>query len=675
MIRRLGELNSSETGLYGGKALVLDKLIKTGLRIPEGLVISTDFYLSFIRETGIDDFLVMNIEKKVISDMRWEEVWDLAQRIRHRFFKTRIPAALKDRILQEIKVFHSKPVVVRSSSPSEDSSTASFAGLHDSIVGVKGSDAILTALKEVWSSFWSDRALIYTREMNLNPEHSAMAVIVQELIKGDCSGVMFTRKPGDRTSLIIESVEGLNEKLVSGAAEPDRFTLNRKDGQIREIRRAADSKGINWTPPLDDLLRTAYKLEDLFGDPQDIEWTVKDDLLFLLQSRPITTADQQDKPLWVREDKRAWYRSLRKNLSELKQLQHEIETDFMQGLDDLSRKLSQQDFGTMGETALLKEIAGRKTLLAEWEKSYWEICIPFAHGVRIFGEIYNLILEPATPFEFVDLLINQDLMSIERNRKLSELAERLYNDGVESSIFQKKLSQFMDSYGQSSFFNGLLFDDRAGFIEFLKAFRDGQSRPEDSRRLEQLEKNYLEKMIEAGREDGPLLLDMGRISYKLRDDDNIMLGKLRGELYRAEAELNQRRPEAPKKKSHTNPPVDIPGFRVTYRQVTGACASPGFARGRARILKKREDLFNTRKGEIIVCDSIDPNITFVIPLASGIVERRGGMLVHGAIIAREYRIPCITGVRDAVEIIHDGDYITVDAYNGIVVIEAEQSVD
>jgi pyruvate,water dikinase len=77
-------------------------------------------------------------------------------------------------------------------------------------------------------------------------------------------------------------------------------------------------------------------------------------------------------------------------------------------------------------------------------------------------------------------------------------------------------------------------------------------------------------------------------------------------------------------------------------------------------------------GEIIVCDAIDPNMTFVIPLASAVVERRGGMLIHGAIIAREYGLPCVTGVPNAISHIRTGDRITVDGYLGIIVIHREK---
>jgi pyruvate,water dikinase len=104
------------------------------------------------------------------------------------------------------------------------------------------------------------------------------------------------------------------------------------------------------------------------------------------------------------------------------------------------------------------------------------------------------------------------------------------------------------------------------------------------------------------------------------------------------------------------------------RQIIGQPAGQGLAVGKARVISAVEDLFQFKSGEILVCDSIDPNMTFIVPLAAAIVERRGGMLVHGAIVAREYGLPCVTGVADASALIHTGDRLTVDGYLGIVTI-------
>jgi pyruvate,water dikinase len=110
------------------------------------------------------------------------------------------------------------------------------------------------------------------------------------------------------------------------------------------------------------------------------------------------------------------------------------------------------------------------------------------------------------------------------------------------------------------------------------------------------------------------------------------------------------------------------GAKVNPRQLVGQPAGPGLSKGIARVVRQHLDLQDFKHGEIIVCDAVDPNMTFVIPLAAGVVERRGGMLIHGAIIAREYGLPCVTGIPDATSLIHTGDEISVDGFLGIVTI-------
>ena len=97
-------------------------------------------------------------------------------------------------------------------------------------------------------------------------------------------------------------------------------------------------------------------------------------------------------------------------------------------------------------------------------------------------------------------------------------------------------------------------------------------------------------------------------------------------------------------KTATVKKVDQTNFEVRPGQLVGQPASPGVVWGLGRVIESPTDLFEFKAGEILVCDAVDPNMTFVVPLAAGIVERRGGMLIHGAIISREYGLPCVTGV-------------------------------
>jgi phosphoenolpyruvate synthase/pyruvate phosphate dikinase len=121
---------------------------------------------------------------------------------------------------------------VRSTAPDEDAAASSFAGLHESYVNVAGTEEILARIRLVWASLWSDRALLYRRELNLDIASSAMAVFIQRLIFSRSSGVLFTQSPNDAGQMVIEAVYGQNQGLVDGAVEPDRWFVNKSTGEI-----------------------------------------------------------------------------------------------------------------------------------------------------------------------------------------------------------------------------------------------------------------------------------------------------------------------------------------------------------------------------------------------------------------------------------------------------------
>ncbi|RPI11305.1 MAG: hypothetical protein EHM71_01280, partial [Zetaproteobacteria bacterium] len=106
----------------------------------------------------------------------------------------------------------------------------------------------------------------------------------------------------------------------------------------------------------------------------------------------------------------------------------------------------------------------------------------------------------------------------------------------------------------------------------------------------------------------------------------------------------------------------------TPRQLVGHPAAPGVATGRVRRIRTADDLGRFHAGEVLVCDAIQPTMTHLVPLAAAVVERRGGMLIHGAIVARELGIPCVNGIADAADILADGDLVTVDGHLGIVTV-------
>lgn len=685
-IQTLDRLSSADLPQFGGKTVALAELTRRGYSVPQSLAIPCDCYRDYLQATGLGGRLFMELGRKAFSQMRWEELWDAALRIRNLFLTTPMPTSLETEISTALdRLFPEQPLVIRSSAPGEDSATRSFAGLHESFVNVRGRGEQLLAIRKVWASLWSDRALLYRQELGLTVADSNMAVLIQELIEGEKSGVAFSVAPDNRQQLIVEAVWGLNQGLVDGSVEPDSWHLDR--GSLRTVSyRSAQSShklascdghvqlvpltATGQKPVLSDadlavVVQQVMALERDFSAPQDCEWTWCDDQLILLQTRPITTV-----PL---EDDRLWYFNLHRSLANLKQLQQRIETVILPGMEDAAAQLASVDLKNLPDDMLEREFRQRLQQQQYWQETYRNDCIPMAHGIRLFGEFYNDALQPQDPFEFLELLRGGELRALARNRRMAALAKR-WDGGADSSIMAE-----IEELGAEI---GLVPDQ---LCRLLLQLTDEQQ-PEVSQHREGLEASYRNHFSLTERSRAEEVLEIGRASYRLRDNDNISLAQLHREVKRSETELRHRSLAANKSElaalleeladrqsSLSSPP---PGDRkagdraVRARQLQGQPASAGLATAVARVIRSEQDLADFRRGEILVCDAIDPVMTFIVPLAAAIVERRGGMLIHGAIIAREYGIPCVSGIADAADIIKNGDLLTIDGYLGLVFFPA-----
>jgi len=719
------EIQSGDRHRVGGKGYALSLLAKNGFRIPRTVCITSDVYHEFVQRTGLRERILLELHRKDFKAMRWEEIWDCATRIRNMFLRTPMPAAVEVRIRQEIAArFKDKSAVVRSSAPEEDDARASFAGLHESYLNINGEDAILEHIRKVWASLWSDAALLYRQEIGLDVEKSSMAVVIQEIVAGDRSGVAFSQNPNDTSQAVVESVYGLNQGLVDGLVQPDRWILDRErkavvshtpaerrswmipGGDGVELQPLPDRLAAN--PPLaaEEVMRVfelAARAEENFKLPQDVEWTFRDRTLFVLQSRPITTLANQNSG-----DKRGWYLSLHRSFENLKSLRHKIENELIPGMIAAAEGMAATDIGGLSDQALAQEIKKRWEVNHKWVNIYWEDFIPFAHGVRLFGQVYNDVMQPEDTYEFVDLLTQTEMASLERNRMLEDLANRVRNNpqlaeqlenGDHSQLdhdFLADLDTFIQKFGDlsCSVTGGTeCVQDSMPLFKILREMAHHAISPLNKRKSNTTG-NLKEKFIshfDAEQQTRAIeMLDLARASYQLRDDDNIYLGRIEARLLAAIQEARQRigkqlqsrgidrvsedlrkvlddldhQPET------LNPYQIEPGqsIEIKPRQLVGQPAGPGIARGKARVIQQHSDLAEFKSGEVLICDAVDPNMTFVVPLASAVVERRGGMLIHGAIIAREYGLPCITGIPDATTLIRTGDEITVDGYLGIVTV-------
>jgi pyruvate,water dikinase len=459
-----------------------------------------------------------------------------------------------------------------------------------------------------------------------------------------------------------------------------------------------------------------------------MEWCGRSKSLTVLQARPVTTGKPDT------DDKRNWYLTLRPGDARLREMRRRVAEELIPQLEAEGNMLAAAQLAGYDDRHLADAIEQRRESVERWKKIYWDEFIPFAHGVRRLATYYNDAVQPEDPYEFVALLQNQPLIAVKRNEAIAKLAQEvrlepalqnalddllqvqsgglhwkpardaLARSGNESlAKFINGFEEFTDKYLDIAFDHERLYETTESLLRNISELARSDKKPakaatglDSSRALEQ----RLFDAVGGDRyEEARDVIETGRISWKLRDDDNLLVSRLESQMLRAMeigvGRLRDRgrivgdgRPHAKDAEAivaclrdgsgkvlelHASPtqiPTPAPGADAgwTSRQLTGQPASPGIATGSARLVRGSADLGTFRHGEVLVCDAIQPAMTHLVPLASAIVERRGGMLIHGAIIARELGIPCVNGVRNAAELFSNGNVVTVDGYLGIVTL-------
>ncbi|HEY9898642.1 MAG TPA: phosphoenolpyruvate synthase [Pantanalinema sp.] len=306
-------LNSLDAQELGGKALNLRELSAQGLPVPPWAIVPTGMFKRFMASSGLE--AVIRTLVAGLDFARPEAARTASETIRRLFESSEIPEAMARELKRAYRdQFASEAfVAVRSSALGEDGAKDSFAGQMDSFLFVKGTEGVLKAIKGCWASAYSERAIAYRHLKGLDPVGAEVAVIVQEMVNADVSGVMFTADPltGDRDAAVINGTYGLGEGIVSGALDTDSFTVNKKTRQLTtetvnkpkkvsfasrrghgtyEANVAAEQQDI---PCLTEaqaqaLADLGMRIEAHFGKPQDIEWALADGRLYILQARPIT---------------------------------------------------------------------------------------------------------------------------------------------------------------------------------------------------------------------------------------------------------------------------------------------------------------------------------------------------------------------------------------------------
>ena len=300
LVRPLASLDAGALPTVGGKAANLGELIRAGHQVPDGYVVTTEGYRRVAGElaaglAGLDDR-------------------ESASKARATLTAASVPADLVAAIREAYqRLGDDVAVAVRSSATAEDLPYASFAGQQDTYLHVIGADRVVDAVRRCWASLWTDRAVAYRTANGIAHDQVELAVVVQRMVPASVAGVLFTANPvtGRRRQAVIDASPGLGESVVSGAVNPDRFTVDTRSGEIlnrvlgdkRRLVRALPGGGTeavdlpdgSATACLSDdqitrLAAVGARVEEHFDRPQDIEWAIDGEgALWLTQARPITT--------------------------------------------------------------------------------------------------------------------------------------------------------------------------------------------------------------------------------------------------------------------------------------------------------------------------------------------------------------------------------------------------
>ncbi|MDY6851790.1 MAG: PEP/pyruvate-binding domain-containing protein, partial [Thermodesulfobacteriota bacterium] len=317
-ILSLNDVRRGDVALAGGKGANLGELLGQGFPVPPGFVVPARACEEFFQAIGLEE------KYRGLSDLTPGELEERCKVIRNTILKAGMPQGLAEAILAahgELAKQRGGRIVcaVRSSATAEDLGDASFAGQHDTYYYVE-EDRILPMVKHCWASLWSPEAVSYRSTQGIDHGSVFMAVVVQEMIMSEISGVTFTANPvtGSRDEIVTESSWGMGAAIVDGRVTPDHYVMKRSDFSILEKRIAEKrfmvparleqgEKARLREVPLDmrkketlapELAQKAaewsVRAEDHFGSPQDLEWAISNGEFFMLQSRPITIMGRED---------------------------------------------------------------------------------------------------------------------------------------------------------------------------------------------------------------------------------------------------------------------------------------------------------------------------------------------------------------------------------------------
>ena len=309
MILDFNEIKKEDVLIVGGKGANLGEMTSAKINVPSGFVITADAYRDFLKVNAIDSLIENGIKKSADDE---KILLNEAEHFRGKIKSGKFPEQLENIIREKyFNLGNNTRVAVRSSATAEDLPDASFAGQQETYLNVQGIESVLNGVRNCYASLWGNRAVSYRFHQGYDQTSVSIAVVIQEMIESEKSGVLFTVNPVNKkeNEMQINASFGLGESVVSGRVTADSYIID-KSGNIIEVNIGSKETQIIYgdketvevsvnpdkrkTRALNDreileLMKCGLEIEKHYGMPMDIEWAIKNDIVYILQARAITT--------------------------------------------------------------------------------------------------------------------------------------------------------------------------------------------------------------------------------------------------------------------------------------------------------------------------------------------------------------------------------------------------
>lgn len=324
------EIHIEDVPKVGGKGANLGEMFNLGIPVPNGFVITSQTYFDFIEKNNLKQ-KIQDILKTADIDQP-DQLLNASKKIKSIIKKGEMDEKTAFEIMKAYKKLSGfgglgeMPVAVRSSATAEDSADASFAGQQETFLNVVGEANVVHRVIDCWASLFTPRSIFYREKKKYDHFKIGVAVPVQRQVQSDISGIVFTINPvnNDKNQIIIETIWGLGEYIVQGVVSPDQYIVDKTDWKIisknivnqtvqlvkdkHETHETSVPKSKQKKEKIDDkfilkIAKIAQKLQDHYHKPQDIEFAIEKNNLYIVQTRPITTIVSNQKILDEKQNK------------------------------------------------------------------------------------------------------------------------------------------------------------------------------------------------------------------------------------------------------------------------------------------------------------------------------------------------------------------------------------